>query len=112
MRVLAGQFAPATPASERFPEPAAAAYLQLDNGLLSEPEKAIQLSVRQWMVSEVAPMIGPYWETATFPHQLIARLGAQRWGGCNQQGNGCSGLSLMSEGLLMVFIPAPTNPKP
>jgi hypothetical protein len=60
----------------------------------------------------VAPIINPFWETASFPHQLIEKLGEQGWGGCNQQGNGCSGLSLMCEGLLMVGDATAASHKP
>ena len=60
----------------------------------------------------MAPIINPFWETASFPHQLIEKLGEQGWGGCNQQGNGCSGLSLMCEGLLMVGDATAASHKP
>jgi alkylation response protein AidB-like acyl-CoA dehydrogenase len=54
------------------------------------------------MEVEVAPIINQYWEKAEFPHQLLPKLGALGIGGCNQQGNGCSGHSLMKEGLIIM----------
>lgn len=45
------------------------------SNLFTEEERQIQASVREFLDSEVAPNINTWWESETFPEELIPRFG-------------------------------------
>jgi glutaryl-CoA dehydrogenase len=68
--------------------------------LLSPAERAIQLSVREFMQKEVKPIVNNYWLKDEFPHQIIPELAKLNICGLTYQGYGCPGRSSLLEGFL------------
>jgi acyl-CoA oxidase len=89
-------FPQATTAAE-FPA-AVSDALALDS-LLTPEERALRKRVRQFMESEVAPMITDYWERAEFPYELPAMMRGLGIGGGTIKGYGCAGLSVTAAAL-------------
>ncbi|WVZ82005.1 hypothetical protein U9M48_029322 [Paspalum notatum var. saurae] len=67
-------------------------YYQLDE-LLTQEENNVRINIRQFMESEVAPVIHKYWEATEFPFHLIPKLGSLGFHGGIIKGHGCPGLS-------------------
>lgn len=68
--------------------------------LLTPEEREVRDRVRQFVDSEVVPIIAPYWERAEFPQQLIPKLKALGLAGGDLRGYGCPGLSAVANGLV------------
>ncbi len=68
--------------------------------LLSEDERAIRDKVRAFVDRDVIPIIGPYWERAEFPEQLIPKIKELGIVGGALRGYGCPGLSTVADGLI------------
>jgi glutaryl-CoA dehydrogenase len=75
-------------------------FLELDS-LLSEDEKVVRRSVRQWVEENVKPIIEKHAQAGTFPKQLIPEIGKLGYLGANLSGYGCAGLSNVEYGLIM-----------
>lgn len=73
-------------------------YYHLDD-LLTPQEREIRYRVREFMRTEVEPIINGYWERAEFPHELIPKLAALGLTGGQIQGYGCPGLSTLAAGM-------------
>lgn len=69
--------------------------------LLSDEEKAVQLSVRDFVDKEIMPVIAENYINHYFPKDLFPKLGALGVLGANLQGYGCAGLGEVSYGLIM-----------
>lgn len=69
--------------------------------LLSDEEKAIQLSVRDFVEKEIMPVIADNYLNQHFPGDLFQKLGALGVLGANLKGYGCAGLGEVSYGLIM-----------
>jgi len=67
---------------------------------LSDEERAIQLKVRNFMETEVQPIVNDYWLKAEFPFELIPKLAALNICGVTYKGYGCPGHSHLMEGIL------------
>jgi glutaryl-CoA dehydrogenase len=68
--------------------------------LLTPEERAIQLSVREYMQKEVKPIVNNYWLKDEFPFQIIPELAKLNICGLTYKGYGCPGKSSLLEGFL------------
>jgi len=76
-------------------------YFDVD-ALLSEEERAVRDMVRDWVESEVIPIIGERYITRTFPRELIPQMGELGFLGANlPEEYGCAGLNNVAYGLIM-----------
>ena len=75
-------------------------FLELDS-LLSEDEKVVRSSVRQWVEENVKPIIEKHAQAGTFPHELVPEIGKLGYLGANLTGYGCAELSNVEYGLIM-----------
>ena len=69
------------------------------DSLLTEEERMVRDTVREFVRERVLPIIGEHFEAGTFPRELIPR--SRRLGllGMHLEGYGCAGLSAVSYGL-------------
>lgn len=71
--------------------------------LLTEEQKLIRQSVREWIKKDVSPVIEHYAQNAEFPHHLIKGLGeAGAFGPQLPAEYGCGGLDYTTYGLIMM----------
>jgi len=75
-------------------------FLEIDS-LLSEDEKVVRSSVRQWVEENVKPIIEKHAQAGTFPRELVPEIGKLGYLGANLSGYGCAGLSNVEYGLIM-----------
>jgi glutaryl-CoA dehydrogenase len=76
-------------------------YFNVD-GLLTDEERAIRDMVRDWVESEVMPVINEAYISRTFPRHLIAQMGELGFLGANlPEKYGCAGLNNVAYGLIM-----------
>ncbi len=75
-------------------------YVEFDS-LLAEEERMIRDTIREFVTAEVIPIIEHHFQEATFPHQLIPKLGELGVLGANLEGYGCAGLGPVAYGLIM-----------
>lgn len=75
-------------------------FLELDS-LLSEDEKVVRTSVRQWVEEKVKPVIEKHQQAGTFPMELVPQVGELGYFGANLKGYGCPELSNVEYGLIM-----------
>lgn len=75
-------------------------YVDIES-LLSDEEKMIRNSVREWVTGEVLPVIEHHFREGTFPDRLIPAIGELGLLGSNLQGYGCAGLGSVAYGLIM-----------
>lgn len=69
--------------------------------LLNEEEKLIRKTVREFVEQEVIPIIEEHNEKASFPTQLIPKIGELGLLGAQLKGYGCAGLGSNAYGLIM-----------
>ncbi len=76
-------------------------YYELDS-LLSDEEKMIRASVREWVEERVMPIIETCYQEATFPVELIPEMAELGLYGANlPEKYGCAGVNNVSYGLMM-----------
>lgn len=75
-------------------------YLLVDT-LFTPEELLVRQSVREFVDSEVMPLIRDAYRDGRFPSQLIPKLGSLGYLGANLEGYGCAGMSNVEYGLLM-----------
>lgn len=68
--------------------------------LLSEDERAILHRVRDFMTTEVQPVLLEHWSKATFPFEILPGLRALGIGGLPYQGYDCPGQSFLLDGMV------------
>lgn len=68
--------------------------------LLSPEEREIQLRVREYMNSEIRPIVNSYWLKDEFPHQIIPQMARLNVCGLTYKGYSCPGKSSLLEGFL------------
>ncbi len=78
--------------------PSATDLYSIDN-LLSEEERMVRDTVRQFVNERVMPIIGEHFEAGTFPRELIPEIANLGLLGMHLEGYGCAGLSAVSYGL-------------
>ncbi len=72
------------------------------DSLLSEDEKLIRDSVREWVDAEVLPIIEDHYQQAKFPLHLVSQMGEMGWLGSNlPEEYGCAGINNVAYGLIM-----------
>ncbi|MBI2192210.1 MAG: acyl-CoA dehydrogenase family protein [Planctomycetes bacterium] len=71
------------------------------DGLLSDEERMVRDTVREWVDDRVLPVIGQHYREGTFPSELIPELSRLGAFGSNLRGYGCAGLGSVAYGLLM-----------
>ena len=75
-------------------------YLLIDS-LFDEQEKLVRRTARDFVESEVMPVINEAYREATFPTKLIPEMGRLGFFGANLEGYGCAGMSNVEYGLIM-----------
>lgn len=75
-------------------------FLEIDS-LLTEDEKVVRASVRQWVEENVKPVIEKHAQAGTFPLELIPEVGKLGYFGANLKGYGCAEMSNVEYGLVM-----------
>jgi glutaryl-CoA dehydrogenase len=68
--------------------------------ILSEEDQALLRRVRDFMESEVTPIINRYWTREEFPHQLVPGLADLGIAGLSYHGYGCPGKSTLLDGFV------------
>src|SRR5579871_5964304 len=68
--------------------------------LLTDEERRVRDTVRQFCDQEVIPVINDYWERAEFPFELIPKLARLNLAGSDIHGYGCPGTSMVASGLM------------
>ena len=74
-------------------------FLDID-GDLSDEEKLVRNSAREFVDKEALPGIAAHFEEGTFSTELIKRMGDLGFLGANLNGYGCSGLNNVAYGLI------------
>ncbi len=74
-------------------------FYQLDD-LLTPEERELRYRTREFMEREIEPVVGPYWERAEFPFELIPKFRAFGYAGGTLKGYGCAGLSSTAVGVM------------
>jgi glutaryl-CoA dehydrogenase len=70
--------------------------------LLSEDERAVQATVRQWVDEKLLPVINRHYLEGTFPKELIPEMAKLGFLGANlPEAYGCAGLNSVAYGLIM-----------
>jgi len=75
-------------------------FLQIDS-LLSDEEKLVRQTVREFVNREVIPHIEEWNREGRFPQHLVQPMGELGLLGANLQGYGCAGMSNVQYGLIM-----------
>jgi glutaryl-CoA dehydrogenase len=75
-------------------------YLLLDT-LLSEEEKLVRQTARQFVEERVIPVIKDCYNEGRFPSSLVPEMGEMGFFGANLEGYGCAGMSNVEYGLIM-----------
>lgn len=75
-------------------------YLHIDS-LLSEEEKLVRQTARQFTDDRIVPVIRDCWREGRFPKELIGEMGALGFYGANLHGYGCAGMTNVEYGLVM-----------
>jgi glutaryl-CoA dehydrogenase len=71
------------------------------DSLLSEEERLVRRTARQFVEGRIAPIITRHFRDGTFPTELIAEMAELGFFGANLQGYGCAGMSDTEYGLLL-----------
>ena len=72
------------------------------DGLLTEEERAVRDTVRQWVDEHVIPVIGEHYVTGKFPAHLVPQMAELGLFGANlPEEYGCAGLNNVAYGLIM-----------
>ncbi len=73
-------------------------FLQIDS-LLTDEERLIRDTVREFVGDKVLPDVGDWFEAGTFPKELAQEMGALGLFGMHLDGYGCAGTNAVSYGL-------------
>ncbi len=71
------------------------------NDLLTDEQRQVQASVRDFAKKELLPIIRDHFRDATFPKHMAKVFGELGFLGSNLQGYGCAGLDNIAYGLIM-----------
>ncbi len=75
-------------------------YMEIDSQLTDE-EKLVRRTVREFVEKEVIPQIEEWNREAKFPSHLVPKMAELGFYGANLQGYGCAGMSNVQYGLIM-----------
>jgi glutaryl-CoA dehydrogenase len=77
-------------------------FLRLDDTQLSEEERVVRDSVRDWVSKEFLPRLQEHVrQDGSFPMELVPQIAELGMFGANLQGYGCAGMNNVAYGLLM-----------
>lgn len=89
-----------------FDRPDPIDFLDIDS-LLSEEEKLVRATVRDYVEKEIVPHIGDWWEEGILPQEQLAKeFGDIGLLGMHLEGYGCAGTSAMAYGLACLELEA------
>ena len=89
-----------------FDRPDPIDFLDIDS-LLSEEEKLVRATVRDYVQKEIVPHIGDWWEEGILPQEQLAKeFGDIGLLGMHLEGYGCAGTSAMAYGLASLELEA------
>lgn len=71
------------------------------DSLLSEEERMVRDTVREWVEREVRPIIARHYRDGTFPRALVPKLAALDLLGATLKDYGCAGMNHVAYGLAM-----------
>src|SRR3989454_6737269 len=71
------------------------------SSLLTEEERLIRDTVRDWVQENVLPIIEHHFRSGTFPMELVPQMAGMGLLGANLEGYGCAGLGAVAYGLIM-----------
>ena len=80
-------------------------FLDLD-ALLSDEEKLLRQTVRQFTEERILPEVAEWWEQGTFPHEIARDMGKLGLLGMHLEGYGCAGTSATAYGLACLELEA------
>ncbi len=80
-------------------------FLDLD-ALLSDEEKLLRQTVRQFSEERILPEVAEWWEQGTFPHEIARDMGKLGLLGMHLEGYGCAGTSATAYGLACLELEA------
>jgi glutaryl-CoA dehydrogenase len=95
----------ATTTRREAPEIRPSDFLDIDH-LLSEEERLIRDTVRQFVQEQVVPYVGDWFEEGTIPAELARELGKLNVLGMHLEGYGCAGASATAYGLVCLELEA------
>ncbi|GAS91936.1 acyl-CoA dehydrogenase family protein [Mycolicibacterium brisbanense] len=78
-------------------------------GLLSPDEREFLYRVREFMASEVAPVVNEHWQRGTFPFEVVPGFRQLGLAGLPYHGFGCRGASYLLDGMVAMEL-ARTDP--
>ena len=67
---------------------------------LTEEERMVRDTVRDWTEENVLPVIEEHYMAGTFPMDILPQIGKMGLFGCNLEGYGCAGFSNVAYGLV------------
>lgn len=79
--------------------PIDADFYDVSDGL-TQDERSIQLKVRAFMETEIAPLVNEHWLHDSFPMEIIPKIAELNICGINYEGYGCAGKSSLLEGII------------
>jgi glutaryl-CoA dehydrogenase len=71
---------------------------------LNDQDRALQLKVRNFMETEIKPIVNNYWLRDEFPFEIIPKFAALNIAGYTYDGYGCAGGSSLMEGIIAAEI--------
>jgi glutaryl-CoA dehydrogenase len=80
-------------------------FLEIDS-LLSDEERLLRDTVRQFVRDRIVPSVGDWFEAGTFPRELGHDMGAMGLLGMHLDGYGCAGTSAVAYGLACLELEA------
>ncbi len=95
----------ASGAEPRFGEGDAHDFLEIDE-LLSDEERLLRDTVRQFVGDRIEPDVGDWFEQGVFPKELAKEMGALGLLGMHLEGYGCAGTSAVAYGLACLELEA------
>jgi glutaryl-CoA dehydrogenase len=93
------QQAPSRSKSDYSPPPVDADFYRIAD-LLDESERGVVKRVRDFMETEVAPIIEDYWVRDKFPFEIVPKIAALGIGGVGYEGYGSAGGSMLLNGFI------------
>jgi glutaryl-CoA dehydrogenase len=81
-----------------FARPDPLDFLDVD-GLLSDEERLLRDTVRDFVAKRILPDVSHWWEDGTFPREMAKEMGALGLFGMHLEGYGCAGVSNVMYGL-------------
>ena len=80
-------------------------FLDLD-ALLTDEERLLRQTVRQFTEERILPEVAEWWEQGTFPHEIARDMGKLGLLGMHLEGYGCAGTSATAYGLACLELEA------